>query len=118
MEFKLNEISTYTVRLVGNKLKKQFLYNPDKLKIGYWAKCLNNIVYELDTNKFLFKAPLYNELHYLYKKINLSPSRKDLLYIYYYNIDILNHHVICSEDKYNRLSEIEKRDVVFIVLKK
>ena len=117
MQFQFNDTSTYTVRLVGDKLKKKLEYDAEKLKIDFWAKSLNSILYELDTKSFLFKAPLYNELHYLYKKNNLSPSKKDLLYEYYFNIDTDNHHVICNENKYNSLTSTEKVDVVFIVLK-
>ena len=116
MQFQFNDISTYTVRLVGDKLKKKLEYDAEKLKIDFWAKSINTIIYT-NSQKLLLKAPLYNELHYLYKKNNLSVSKKDLFYEYYFNIDTDNHHVICNENKYNSLTSTEKQDVVFIVLK-
>ena len=57
MHFQLNDISTYTIRLIGDKLQKKLQYNTEKLKLDYWAKSLNAILYEINTKKFYLKRP-------------------------------------------------------------
>ena len=116
MQFECNDISTYKVNINGNKLIQKLEYNNEKLETGWWSKYINSIIMTNGTD-ILIKKPLYNKLFHIFKDINIKIPAKELMYQYYFNIDLVNHRVICSENKYNTLSYTEKQEVVFIVLK-
>ena len=80
------------------------------------GRYINSIIF-ITEKKVLLKLPLYNELYYLFKDHNIAISKNELFFQYYFKISLIDEKVICSEVIFNSLSEIEKRDVLFVALR-
>ena len=119
MEFVYKNTLTYHIHLNDNKLIKQVEHNNEKWKLDF-ARYVNSIIFtpaDGVLERVLLKTPLYNELFNLYRDINIRISKKQLFFQYYFNVSLMDDKVICNENKFNSLSELEKKNVVFVALK-
>ena len=119
MEFVYKNTLTYHIHLNDNKLIKQVEHNNEKWKLDF-ARYVNSIIFtpaDGVLERVLLKTPLYNELFNLYRDINIPISKKQLFFQYYFNVSLMDDKVICNEKNFNSLSELEKKNVVFVALK-
>ena len=101
MEFSNVNRSSYHVKLNDNKLIKLVKHHSEHFKRDF-AKYINSVIITLE-NRLIIKSPYYNELFHMYAINNIPISMKQLFYQYYFNFDLVNYRVICSERIYNSL---------------
>ena len=51
MHFEYKDISNYTVKLIGDKMHKELKYDLKRLKINFWDRSINSILYEQNPKK-------------------------------------------------------------------
>ena len=86
------------------------------LELDIWYRFVNFIMISLSNSQILTKFPRYELIEYVFTKIKKRVDIKDIFEIYYRYVDRTNE-VICHEDDFLPLSEDQKKNIAFVVLK-